>query len=61
MAGQQGLDLKDPTPKYSLKAFPGTFSGMKIVSYLDAAFQQFMPGADVRMDLSKEYAAVKGG
>jgi tetratricopeptide (TPR) repeat protein len=61
MAGQQGLDLKDPTPKHSLKAFPGTFSGMKIVSYMYAAFQQFMPSADVGIDLSKEYAAVKGG
>ena len=61
MAGQQGLDLKDPTPKHSLKAFPGAFSGMKIVSDMVAAFQQFMPGADVGIDLSKEYAAVKGG
>ena len=43
MAGQQGLDLKDPTPKHTLKAFPGAFSGMKIVSYMYAAFQQFMP------------------
>jgi hypothetical protein len=59
--GQQGLDLKDPTPKHTLKAFPGAFSGMKIVSYMVAAFQQFMPGADVGIDLSKEYAAVKGG
>jgi len=55
------FDLKDPTPKHTLKAFPGAFSGMKIVSYLYAAFQQFMPGADVGIDLSKEYAAVKGG
>jgi hypothetical protein len=44
-----------------LKAFPGAFSGMKIVSYMYAAFQQFMPGVDVGIDLSKEYAAVKGG
>jgi len=60
MAGQQGLDLKDPTPKHSLKAFPGAFSGMNIVSDRVAAFQQVMPGTDVGMDLSKEYAAVKG-
>ena len=33
---------------------------MKIVSYMVAAFQQFMPSADVGIDLSKEYAAVKG-
>jgi hypothetical protein len=61
MTGQQGLDLKDATPKYTLKTLPGAFSGMKIVSYMYAAFQQFMPGADVGIDLSKEYAAVKGG
>lgn len=61
LAGQQGLDLKDPTPKHSLKSFPGVFSGMKIVSYMYAAFQQFMPGVDVGIDLSREYAAVKGG
>jgi Flp pilus assembly protein TadD len=57
-AGEQGLDLKDPTPKHKLKSFPGAFSGMKIVSYMYAAFQQFMPGADLGIDLSKEYAAV---
>jgi hypothetical protein len=33
---------------------------MKIVSYMYAAFQQFMPAADVGIDLSREYAAVKG-
>jgi hypothetical protein len=40
---------------------PAPFSGMKIVSSMVAALQQFMPGADVGIDLSKEYAAVKGG
>lgn len=55
-----GLDLNDPTPKHTFKAFPGAFSGMKIVSYMYAAFQQFMPVADVGIDLSKEYAAVTG-
>jgi tetratricopeptide (TPR) repeat protein len=60
MAVQQGLDLRDPTPKHTLKAFSGAFSGMKIVSYMYAAFQQVMPDADVGIDLSKEYAAVKG-
>jgi type I restriction enzyme M protein len=31
---------------------------VKYVSDMYAAFQQFMPGADVGIDLSKEYAAV---
>lgn len=60
LAGQQGLDLKDPTPGHTLKAFPIAFRGMKIVSSMYAAFQQFMPGVEVGIDLSKEYAAVKG-
>ena len=30
---------------------------MKIVSYMCAAFQQFMHGVDVGIDLSKEYPA----
>jgi hypothetical protein len=33
---------------------------MKIVSYL-YAFQQFIPGEDVGIDLSREYAVAKGG
>ncbi len=61
MTGQQGLDLKDPTPKHTLKNLTGTFSGMKIVSYMYAAFQQFMPDEDVGIDLSKEYAVASGG
>jgi len=36
------------------------FNVMKIVSSMVAAFQPFMPGADVGIDLSREYAAVKG-
>ncbi len=60
MTGQQGLDLKDATPKYTLKTLPGAFSGMKIVSYMYAAFQQFMPGADVGIDLSREYVVAIG-
>lgn len=50
MAGQHGLDLKDPTPGHTLKAFPIAFRGMKIVSYMYAAFQQFMPGVEVDIE-----------
>jgi hypothetical protein len=34
---------------------------MKIVGYRYAAFLQFMPGAEVGIDLSREDAAVKRG
>jgi hypothetical protein len=59
LAVQEGLDLKDPTPKHTLKSFPRVFRGMKIVGYRYAAFQQFMLGAEVGIDLSREDAAVK--
>ena len=32
MVGKQGLDLKDTTPKHILKALPGAFSGIKIIT-----------------------------
>ena len=60
MAGQQGLDLKDPTPKHTLKAFPGALIGMKIVSDMVTVFQQFMPALSSGIELSKECAVVVG-
>jgi len=60
MAGELGLDLKVATPKHRLKSFPNAISGMKIVSYICAAFHQVIPDADVGIDLSKKYVAVKG-
>jgi len=59
--GERNRDLNDATPKHCLKSFPCTFSGIKIVSYMYAAFQQFIPGVDVGIDHSKEHAAVKDG
>jgi len=60
LAGQKGLNLKDSDTTYELKTLPGKFTAMRIVSSMYAVFQQIMPGTDVGIDLSKEYALAKG-
>lgn len=57
--GMNGLDINDPSPKYSLKSWPGNYSGLHLLSVMYAAFQQFAPHEDVGIDLSKEYEAAK--
>lgn len=55
--GQNGLDINDPDPKYSLRSLPGAFSGLHLCSIMYAAFKQFAPHEDVGIDFSKEYEA----
>jgi tetratricopeptide (TPR) repeat protein len=59
--GQSGLDINDPTPQYSLRSWPGQYSGLHLCSIMYAAFQEFAPGTDVGIDFAQEYAAAKGG
>lgn len=54
--GMGGLDINDPTRKYTLKSLPGDFSGLHLVSIMYVAFQKTSPGVDVGIDLSREYA-----
>jgi cytochrome c-type biogenesis protein CcmH/NrfG len=54
--GMKGLDINDPSTKYTLKSLPGEFSGLHLVSIMYAAFQKTAPGTDVGIDLSNEYA-----
>ena len=54
--GMKGLDINDPSTKYTLKSLPGEFSGLHLVSIMYAAFAQTSPGTDVGIDLSNEYA-----
>lgn len=53
--GNQGLDINNPDQKYRLKAFPGQFSGLHLVSSMYAAFRQIDPGMDLGMDFEAEY------
>ena len=55
MLGRQGLDMNDPTPKYTLKTLPGNFSGLHLVSYLYVGMKNLAPDADPGIDLAREY------
>lgn len=55
--GIQVLDINNPDQKYRLKAFPGQFSGLHLVSSMHAAFRQIDPGMDSGMDFEAEYKA----
>jgi Flp pilus assembly protein TadD len=54
--GMKGLDINNPTKKYTLKTLSGEFSGLHLVSIMYVAFQKTAPGTDVGIDLSREYA-----
>ena len=57
MLGRNGLDINDPTQKYTLKSMPGKFSGLQLVSYMYVGMRQLAPEMNPGIDLSKEYAA----
>ncbi|MEM7395524.1 MAG: hypothetical protein AAF492_24600, partial [Verrucomicrobiota bacterium] len=53
-----GVDLNDPTPKYELASRPGkAFCGLQLVCWQYVGFQKLKPGADMGIDLSREYRA----
>ena len=57
--GMKGLDINDPSKKYTLRLLPGEFSGLHLVSIMYVAYQQFAPDMDVGIDLAREYAAAR--
>ncbi len=48
--GQSGLDINDPTQKYTIRSLPGSYSGLHLCSIMYAAFRQFAPNQDVGID-----------
>ena len=57
MLGRNGLDINDPTDKYTLKALPGRFSGLHLLAIMYTAFRQIDPTMDTGADFSAEYQA----
>lgn len=53
--GQKGLDINDPTKKYTLGSLEGAFTGLQLVSYMYVGFKRIGPQMDVGIDLSEEY------
>jgi len=59
MLGRGGLDVNNPDRTYRLRAMPGEFTGLQLVSYMYVGFQVVEPGVDIGFDLSREYQAAK--
>lgn len=59
LLSQQGFDIADPTPKYSLKALPGSYCGLHLLAILYAAFRQIDPAIDIGADFLREYEAAR--
>ncbi len=57
MLGRSGLDINDPTEKYTLKSLPGKFSGLHLLAIMYTAFRQIDPTMDTGADFSAEYRA----
>ncbi len=55
MLGNKGLNINDPTKMHQLQTWPGEYTGLQLISIMYAAFQQFAPGTDLGIDLSREY------
>jgi hypothetical protein len=55
LLSQQGLDIADPMPKYSLRTLPGRYCGLNLLAILYAAFRQIDPTLDTGADFLREY------
>ena len=55
MIGNRGLNVNDPTTKHQFQTWPGEYTGLQLISFMYAAFQQFAPSTDLGIDLSREY------
>src|SRR5205085_226536 len=53
--GRNGFDVNSQEPKYRLKAMPGDFTGLQLVTLLYVAFQELAPSEDLGFDLAREY------
>jgi tetratricopeptide (TPR) repeat protein len=59
MLGTKGINPNNPDVRYSLKALPGSFSGLHLLCLEYAGFKILDPSVDIGFDLSKEYAQAK--
>jgi tetratricopeptide (TPR) repeat protein len=59
MLGRRGLDVNDPSQRYSLTSVSGTFSGLQLRCIEYVGFQFIDPSIDIGFDLSAEYAEAR--
>ena len=55
LLGREGLEINDPTKKFSLSTLPGEFTALQLVSIMYVGFQQIDPSLDLGMDFTDEY------
>jgi len=55
LKGQKGLDINDPSKKYSLSLIEGEFTGLELICIMYVGFKQIAPNLDMGIDLSDEY------
>lgn len=55
LKGEKGLDINDPTKKYSLTSLEGEFSGLRLVCTMYVGFKKISPELDIGIDLADEY------
>ena len=57
--GEQGFDINNPEKRYRFESLEGDFTGLKAVCYMYVAAQRILPGQDIGIDLSSEFAQAK--
>lgn len=53
---QRGLDVNDPSRKYTLTSIPGNFSSLQLVCYMYVGFKIIDPESYIFPDLSRAYS-----
>lgn len=53
--GTKGINVNDPSVKYTLRSLPGNFTGLKLLCFEYVGFKQIAPHLDIGFDLAKEY------
>lgn len=55
MLGREGLEVNNPSVRYTLKGMKGDFSALELLSYMHVGVRSFDPQADTGTGLDREY------
>ena len=55
LLGTRGLNVNDPSVRYTLRSLPGDYTGSHLLCLEYVAFKKFAPEQDIGFDLSAEY------
>lgn len=58
--GETGLEINNPSKRYSLTNLDGDFSGLQLLCYMHVGMALFAPGVDCGSGLQREYEIAKG-